>query len=113
MSVNFIKAKSANGTSFHKATFVATPNQLIKLFGEAHYSDGYKVAWEWAFKFHGKVFTVYDYKDTNLYDSSCPSPEEMLDTKVEWHIGSKGFFGDEKAEEFDLKIADLILQSLV
>ncbi len=51
---------------------------MRELFGEPNESDGYKVSGEWVFEAtNGDVFTVYDWKSTNLYDSDLPSVEEF------------------------------------
>jgi hypothetical protein len=36
-----LPTKTSNGTSFHKTTFKATPNQLIESLGEMTY-NGYR-----------------------------------------------------------------------
>ena len=51
---------------------------LVTMFGMPEESDGYKVSGEWRFTSDsGKVFTIYDWKRTHLYDSSLPSVEEF------------------------------------
>ena len=56
--------------------------QLKKLFGEPEESDGCKVSGEWVFKDRTSkdVFTVYDWKQTDLYDTGYPSVDEFRDS---------------------------------
>lgn len=75
--------QSANGTSFHDVTFVASVNQLTEAFGEPTYQDNSgsdKVNFEWVMETAGgKVFTIYDWKEYRRLSKSEP---------IEWHIGS-------------------------
>lgn len=53
--------------------------------------DGYKVSTSWLVndKVTGIVFEVYDYKETNLYDSSLQSVRSFRSRpSYDWHIGS-------------------------
>lgn len=51
---------------------------LVTLFGMPEESDGYKVSGEWRFVADdGRIFTIYDWKETSLYDSDLPSVEEF------------------------------------
>ena len=66
--------------------------RLVELFGEPIESDGYKVSGEWIFTdtVTGDVFTVYDYKETSLYDDNYPTVAEFrAQPSYEWHIGAK------------------------
>lgn len=59
-------------------------------------SDGYKVSTEWVFTSGSKVFTLYDYKETCLYDGDYPTVEEFREKPShKWHVG-----GREKPDEF-------------
>jgi hypothetical protein len=65
---------------------------LVKVFGEPTSCDGYKTSSEWCIvdTETGEKFSVYDYKDTNLYDSDAPSVEEFRAApSYDWHIGGK------------------------
>lgn len=74
----------SSGTSFHGHVFRATPQQLIDLFGPAHYSsnDGEdKTNFDWTMLLGGEVpFTIYDWKEYRKL---------KMNEKVEWHIGAK------------------------
>lgn len=74
----------SSGTSFHGHVFRATPQQLIDLFGPAHYSanDGEdKTNFDWTMILGGQVpFTIYDWKEYRTL---------KMNEKVEWHIGAK------------------------
>ena len=68
-----------------------SPVKLRQLFGEPYKSDGYKVSGEYTFlDSDDNVITLYDWKCTSLYDSSCPEPEDFWnDTKdAYFHIGA-------------------------
>jgi hypothetical protein len=63
---------------------------LAQVFGEPAESDGYKVSGVWCFAGpDGLSFTLYDYKETSLYDRSCPSVFDFraLPSHI-WHIGA-------------------------
>lgn len=54
--------------------------------GEAS-GDG-KVSTEWVLGHNGQVFSLYDYKETSLYDSELPSVEAFrAQPSYCWHIG--------------------------
>lgn len=80
--------KSPVGTCFNGTMIVARPVNIQKVFGDSE-SDDYKSAWEWIFEDDkGNIFTVYSWKDTSLYDSLYPKPEEIFNTPITFHIGS-------------------------
>lgn len=97
-----------HGTSFHNTTITIEPNVLIGIFGSTD-GDGYKCANEWIFLGQdGKPYTLYDYKQTSLYDYSLPDPLSpmYLNSKIEFHIGSHG---NKKMEE---KLVEFIEQQI-
>lgn len=64
--------------------------ELRKIFGAPLHSDGYKVSTEWCIKdvVTGRTFSLYDYKETNLYDSDLPSVRKFRQLpSYDWHIG--------------------------
>jgi len=62
--------------------------ELVQLFGEPGFDDGYKVSSEWAIVGPRVYCTIYDYKETNLYDDDLPSVDEFRALpSYEWHIG--------------------------
>ena len=77
-----------NGT--HLQGYVkATYGELQEVLGEPEESDGYKVSGQWTFEDeNGQVFTLYDWKATDLYGYG-PSVEEFrADPKpYEFHVG--------------------------
>lgn len=79
--------KTPAGT--HLQGYVEAPYaKLHALFGEPS-TDGYKVSSEWVLEFEGRVYTVYDYKDTNLYDLEAMSVDAFRALpSFNWHIGS-------------------------
>lgn len=81
-----------SGTSFWNVEITVNPIKLIALLGDSNESDGYKVSKEWVFRLKAKphlVFTLYDYKETSLYDKGNPSPERYWSgiQDVHLHIG--------------------------
>lgn len=80
-----------SGTSFHNVVLNASYAQIAEAFGEAMMSDEYKVSSEWTFTGpNDEVFTIYDWKETNLYDSGLPSVEEFrARSSAEFHVGHK------------------------
>ena len=98
-----------HGTSFHNTTITIEPGVLIETFGASE-GDDYKCAHEWSFLGQdGKPYTLYDYKQTSLYDSRLPDPLSpiYLNSKIEFHIGSRG---DKEMEE---KLVEFIKQKIV
>jgi hypothetical protein len=79
------------GSGSGQGDFEASYDDLVKLFGEPEESDGYKVSMEWTLKDEeGNIVSIYDWKSTNLYDSSLPSPEEIQELdSFDWHIGAR------------------------
>lgn len=73
--------------------FAAPYYKLEELLGPPNCSgDGEKVSTEWMLSDeNGKTYTIYDYKETNLYDDDLQSVEEfrLLET-YEWHLGGGG-----------------------
>lgn len=93
--MNFTRnANNISGTSL-RGHVTAYYSQLIAAFGEPiAEADGYKVSSEWDIEFEdGKVASIYDYKETNLYDRELPSVAEFRRIADErghhWHIGGK------------------------
>lgn len=79
----------SNGSS-RKGHLLARYSDLVALFGEPEYCDGYKVSGEWVFRTRdGECITLYDWKMTNLYDESYPSVEEFRasDEIQEFNVG--------------------------
>lgn len=93
--------RNTDGTSLRGRTKPITYNALVKLFGTHNGDgDGDKVSTEWELQHHltADVVTIYDYKQTNLYDSDYPSIEDFRASKYEWHIGAR-----------DQKVADELI----
>lgn len=89
-----------------QTTVKASYKQLEKLFGFPNsYGDDYKVSTEWLLKNEdGKVVSLYDYKETHLYNRHYPSVEEFRNKPYyEWHIGSKGIVEAEQLKAFILQ----------
>lgn len=86
--------KELSGSSFHDVTVSATPNELIKLFGEPQYecNDGTdKVNMEWALETtEGHPITLYDWKEYRAIGE---------DELIEWHVGGFDFMTTALAKE--------------
>lgn len=82
----------ANGTSL-QSYIGASPAALVAAIGAPHVDgDSYKVSAEWIFKdSKGNVFTIYDWKNTDLYEPGYGDPKQFLESHrpYEWHIGAK------------------------
>lgn len=71
---------------------VASYLELEELFGEPTTEGDYKISGEWVFEDdEGNVFTLYDWKETELYDSELPSVMKFRNSgeRVEFHIGGR------------------------
>jgi len=80
-----------NGTHLQGHIMVA-PAFLIEKFGQPQKSDGYKVSGEYSFENEeGEVFTLYDWKCTELYDSYGTPVREFWNTwvPIQFNIGGK------------------------
>lgn len=79
-----------SGTSLQ--AYVRTSyKRLVQLFGEPNgEGNNYKVSCRWVVcDGAGRVFTIYDYKVTDLYEGGLPTPAQLKELpNVEWHIGS-------------------------
>lgn len=67
------------------------PVELVRALGTPHRgADKYKVSGVYSFVDGRRVFTVYDWKSTSLYDEKLPSPLEFWnsESKVCFSIGS-------------------------
>lgn len=79
------------GTSL-KAYIHASYPELENLFGEPLDGDGYKISGLWTFvNKEGEVFTLYDWKQTELYDNELPSIKKFRDSDevVEFNVGGR------------------------
>lgn len=75
-------------------TYVTGPYaDLVRVFGEPNSDvDGYKVSTEWVLRNTqtNEVVTLYDYKQTNLYDGDYPSVAEFrAQPYYAWHVGAE------------------------
>ena len=69
----------------------ASPAELVRLFGKPVKSDGYKVSGEYLFKIEDRYITLYDWKETSLYDHVLPSPKDYWanEERVIFNVGSQ------------------------
>lgn len=89
---------NANTDGTHKqAELHTTFAELLALFGMPEESDGHKSSGDWIFESNkGDVFTIYDWKATNLYDPSLPSVDEFRRSpaQVTFSVGGRGDVAD-------------------
>jgi hypothetical protein len=89
---HFRPSKKTNlGTGF-KGYLETSFEELVKHFGMPNgEGDDYKVSTEWILEDEkGRIVTIYDYKETNLYSRSYPSVEQFRKRKsYQWHIGAQ------------------------
>lgn len=98
--------RSSNGTS-RQGEIRVKYKDLVLAFGETIESDGEKVSGEWIFhdEENGSVFTLYDWKCTNLYDPSLPSVSAFRnsDKPVQFNIGGHSNKDVESFKRFILR----------
>ena len=64
----------------------ANYQDLLKLLGKPHESDGYKVDWEWDIKFDdGSVATIYNWKSGPNYGYYDVGPGQIKT----WNVGGR------------------------
>jgi hypothetical protein len=76
----------------------AAPAKLIDVFGEPEEGDGCKVSGEYYFQDvedPKKIFYVYDWKSTTLYDPEAWRPSELwgMTSDYDFHIGGQSTEG--------------------
>lgn len=90
---NYRRSSNANSNGTYLVGWIkATYIELAELFGEAEEADENKISGHWRFVDEdGNVFTLYDWKKTNLYDFSSPSVEEFRKCNLPstFNIGGK------------------------
>lgn len=79
------------GTSLQGYVSIA-PARLVEIFGEPDESDGYKVSGEYRFELNGETFTLYDWKNTDLYEPGygCPDAFWKSTNPYNFHVGGAG-----------------------
>ena len=94
------------------ADVVLAPAAVERRFGVARGGDDYKVSRHWVFRKGDLVFTLYDWKSTNLYESGLLSPEEFwaCEEPMDLHVGSKEPATQEDAAAFVRWIEDEVQQ---
>lgn len=94
-------ASAANGTGY-VAELSLPPAHVVRCFGEGNSGDGYKVSRQWVFRRGKLVFSLYDWKSTDLYDCEMWSSEEQWRSSwpFDLHIGSKAPATEADVEDF-------------
>jgi hypothetical protein len=84
----------------HIGVIVLAARRLVDRFGPPEECDGYKVSGQYRFEDdRGRVYTVYDWKETSLFDdgvddgetSEAPTPDEFWSNEnpITFHIGGR------------------------
>ncbi len=78
------------------------PASIIRRFGPGSDGDGYKVSRHWTFRRGDLIFTLYDWKSTNLYDTGMWSPRSLWKCELPFdlHVGSKDPATGEEVAKF-------------
>jgi hypothetical protein len=98
-----------NGTCL-KNYVEASYEDLEALFGAPMPGDDYKVSGEWVFESEeGDVVTLYDWKETSLYDSGLPSVEEFRTrNNICFHVGANsGMVAHDFIEWLESQLRDI------
>lgn len=89
----FDKAMEKDGAGYTARVghIEASPAELVRLFGKPLGSDGYKTSGEFLFKIYDRYITLYDWKQTSLYDERYPSPKDFWanEERVILNVGSQ------------------------
>jgi len=84
--------ENISGTSFHCVSIDIIPSLFTKFmnYDDTEF-DNYKISKNWTCSYKDNVFTIYDWKMTNLYDDYLPSPDDLWssDYHISLNIGSK------------------------
>jgi hypothetical protein len=83
-------------SSYRISSIVVPPAKLVSLFGQPGSSDGERTSGEYVFQSEsGEIFTLYDYKRTNLYDNGLPSPNEFWSQQIPCEFSIGGTYGQD------------------
>lgn len=69
-------------------------DRIVEVFGEPdEKSWDSSSAFTWSILFEDStVASIYDYKESSVYDERLPSPEQMKQDFMGWHIGGRGWY---------------------
>jgi hypothetical protein len=78
------------------------PASVLRCFGKGFDGDGYKISRQWVFRRRDLVFTLYDWKSTDLYERGLWTPSELWASvwPFDLHVGSKHPATERDVEEF-------------
>jgi hypothetical protein len=86
--LNWKNKKSSMVGSSLKGYITASHDELVSVFGLPKDVDGDKVSTQWIVQAGNTQYSIYDYKETNVYDDRLPSVEQFrARASYEWHIG--------------------------
>lgn len=95
-----------------RGTLYVAPRHLFEALGSTDLTDDYKVSKEWKFlDDDGHLYTVYDYKKTDLYSHGYPSEEEFWESECasEFSIGGQSDVDQTRVNEFIEWLHDKVL----
>lgn len=95
-------AADTDGT-YRCSTVMLVPKKVVEAFGPGQGCDGYKISKRWVFACDDRVFTLYDWKLTTLYEPDLWSPDEFwqLRKHFELHVGcNAGTSADHTLDSF-------------
>ena len=89
---SYVLTSSGESDGTHQFDEVAiTPACVVRCFGQGFRGDGFKVSRQWVFRKGKLVFTLYDWKSTDLYEPGMWTASELW--ACEWTfdlcVGSK------------------------
>ena len=112
-SAAYRRASDADANGTHRYTDVfLPPAAVMRRFAAAGDGDHCKVSQYWVFRKGDLVFTLYDWKSTNLYEGGLMSPDEFwaCEEPLDLHVGSKEPATPEDAAAFASWIEDEVQQ---
>lgn len=66
-----------SGTSFHDVTIDIIPHIFLKFMNNEGEEWDEKISKLWTCEYKGNLFTIYDWKSTNLYNKHYPTPYDF------------------------------------
>lgn len=93
--------KNCPSSSYHGQYISMTFGECAMIFGVKSVSDDYKTAEERFFVVNGVYCSLYDWKETSLYDKELPHLKTLKSEGkiIDFHIGSKEPLSDENLNE--------------
>jgi hypothetical protein len=89
------------------------PSAVVECFCVGDEGDGFKVSGQWTFRKGDLIFTLYDWKSTDLYERGMWTPQELWASREAFplHIGSKDPATAEDADDFAQYLLKLTIEA--